>query len=410
MQLCENLAEINSLLEAEQPDLVLIQQKVPASIWDEWLWMTNAAAEMQGDCPVNRMHLLALVIARMRALCQHPPGGAQMTIAGTLKEPRACITSEVVSKLSLRMLNDTCSNLQMLWRELMESESLDTLYLAVDACFHRFGVLALRPRSAVELDDLELVDILKADVCTGAVCHGGGGARVTQGGHASEVGDSSAGHSEPLRVINMVCLRNLTAFFFSVYRHLHLASECFMLDPSEPCRTVFESHLVSASLDEFYAMSMYFDCTVAGIQQYRQNFQGMFHSISQVIYYQNPQYVRRKQISLEEIQTGKVPISTLPLFLQLHADAVMKREDDMLPRGFAVPGSAEPEDVSGVKLRSTHAAERDWIWFVVPGRVYLVARCGAVFYSENLSPLCNVVTDALGKTVVVRGEAAMSTV
>lgn len=402
MQLCQNLVEINALLEAAQPDLALIQQKVPGTIWDEWLWHTNAAAEMQGDCPVNRMHLLALVVARTRALCQEPPGGDAMTVAKTLREPRACITSLAVSRLSLRMLNDTCSNLQMLWRELMESEDLDTLYLAIDACFHRFGVLALRPRPASDLDDLELVDILRADVRAGVSCQGGGGALVTQGGHASEVcaaaPSAASGEREPLRVINMVCVRNLSAFFFSVYRNLHLASVAVERDPTEPNRTVFESHLVSASLDDFYAMSMYFDCTVAGVQQYRQNFQGMFHSISQVIYYQNPQYVRRKQIPLEDIQTGRVPISTLPLFVQLYADAVMKREDDMLPRGFAVPGSAQPGDVHPARLRETHALERDWVWFVVPGRVYLVGRCGCVFFAENLSPLCNIVTDALGKT------------
>jgi hypothetical protein len=49
----------NLLHDGHQYDPML-----PDSIWDEWLWGTDALQECHMDVMMNRMHLLGLLIAR----------------------------------------------------------------------------------------------------------------------------------------------------------------------------------------------------------------------------------------------------------------------------------------------------------------------------------------------------------
>lgn len=51
----------NLLLSSNQQDE---QCCLPDSIWDEWLWGTDALQECHMDVMMNRMHLLGLLIAR----------------------------------------------------------------------------------------------------------------------------------------------------------------------------------------------------------------------------------------------------------------------------------------------------------------------------------------------------------
>lgn len=73
-----------------------------------------------------------------------------------------------------------------------------------------------------------------------------------------------------------------------------------------------------ASLDDFYTLSMISDVYPGGITFYKNKFYHLFHSVSQVIYYNMPSYHRQKQLSLVELQAPTAAhINLLPLYQQL---------------------------------------------------------------------------------------------
>jgi len=77
------------------------------------------------------------------------------------------------------------------------------------------------------------------------------------------------------------------------------------------------AHL-EASMEFWWELSSVADCPVGGITQYKNNFQYLFHSVSQVIYYHYPAYNRRMQKTFAEIEAGVAgPLHVLPLLLQV---------------------------------------------------------------------------------------------
>lgn len=92
-----------------------------------------------------------------------------------------------------------------------------------------------------------------------------------------------------------------------------------MLQPvaGEEINSVHACHR-EASLDDFYALSMISDLHPGAICFYRNKYYHLFHSVSQVIYFNMPSYQRQKQLSLEKLQETDTPhINLLPLLQQL---------------------------------------------------------------------------------------------
>jgi hypothetical protein len=103
---------------------------------------------------------------------------------------------------------------------------------------------------------------------------------------------------------------------------------------------------------------MYYDCNIADVLHYRHEFSQMFHSISKVIFYNNTQYVRRKQRSHMEVISGQYSEHMLPLIMQLFPEVHVLYEDDVLPVDLLQSSSGHRK---GGKLDTR---------LVVPGRVY----------------------------------------
>ena len=53
------LSKLNSIVEGQQ-----LEESIPDSIWNEWLWRCDPLQECHMDLLLNRMHLLGLLIAR----------------------------------------------------------------------------------------------------------------------------------------------------------------------------------------------------------------------------------------------------------------------------------------------------------------------------------------------------------
>jgi hypothetical protein len=145
------------------------------------------------------------------------------------------------------------------------------------------------------------------------------------------------------------------------------------------------SYLVTASLDDFYKLSMYYDTCMAHLLQYRHEFTGMFHSVTQVMYYHNPTYVRRKQAAVPSLAE-----ELLPVVQQLYPDVRILYEDQPLPPHFHIPGTQDWTKETALPKNAD-----DWLWLVLPGRIYLLCSPGYAFYSESLVASINLLRSCL---------------
>ena len=91
-----------------------------------------------------------------------------------------------------------------------------------------------------------------------------------------------------------------------------------------------------------------------------------------MVYFHNPQYERQSRAPLEDVKKGD-PVQVLPALCQLYPGIPLKYEED-------------PIDLSG----PTH----EWMWLVVPGRVYLVHPDGPIYHSDNVTALLRIHVDA----------------
>jgi hypothetical protein len=358
---------LNDLLETEPPNRDELRTHCTPALWTEWLWQTDATSELSKNCLVNRMHLLGLIIARTRAVCTQP---LYVHIARTLRHKFASVVSATVPEMTLRELVDTVNNIQILWKALIDEEDIASMYRVIDSCFHRFGVLALKPRNPTTLDNTEYIEEI-----VGLFENGPG--------------------SATMRRLSLQCIRHFTSFFFVAYRHLHLAANAVVPEASSEPETVFEQHLVSAAMENFYPLSMYSDLNMANVLHYRHEFSNMYHSISQVVYYNNTSYERKKQPLLADVQAGKDPISSLTLFMQLYPEQAIYKEDEMLPADFAVPGSCEAGDASDDSADhddNENEKPEKWAWFIVPERIYLISSKGLLYYSKDIWALLNTIS------------------
>jgi hypothetical protein len=356
--LAATMLAANELLEAPVLDAGALRAALGGLDWGECLWATRATAEITVHSVLNEMHLLFLLLARARAALA-PPAAAER-LGTLLASPTAELVPVPVAALSLRQLLDAVQNLQATWGALVGGEDPDALVAALDACFARFGALARGWHVPGVLDCEDFVEVAP----------------------------------DGRRALTAAAVRRFAAFLFVAYRHAHLAGAAIALDADEPLAVPVHSHLVTASLDDFYRCSMYWDMLPASVLQYRHEFTGMFHSISQVMYYNNPSYARRRQLGADAIAAGAAPEHVLPVMLQVYPEVALVHEDEPLPPGFAVPGALAEWDPAA----PLSAAPRDWAWLFLPGRLYLATRAGHLFWAPRAAPLCNLLARALGGT------------
>jgi hypothetical protein len=87
-----------------------------------------------------------------------------------------------------------------------------------------------------------------------------------------------------------------------------------------PATHACEIHPVhrEASMDAWWELATVTDCPIGGITQYKNKFQYLFHSVSQVVYFHYPSYTRRNQRAFTDICAGTCPpLHILPLLMQV---------------------------------------------------------------------------------------------
>ena len=107
-------------------------------------------------------------------------------------------------------------------------------------------------------------------------------------------------------------------------------------------------------MDDWWELATVADCPTGGITQYKNKFQFLFHSVSQVIYFHYPSYNHRPQRAFPDIRAGTCPpLHALPLLLQVAPDIPLLYEH------------------TGAGLRSA-AARQPYAWCVLGTFVVLV--------------------------------------
>ena len=124
-------------------------------------------------------------------------------------------------------------------------------------------------------------------------------------------------------------------------------------------------HHLEVSLDVFYELSMVYDLYIGSIVQYKHRHQEVFHSISQVVYYNWPSYARQKQLKLETIMAQRSALHILPLLLEMYPD---------------IPCLYEHTGALHTDTHSKH--ERAFV--VIAGNIFLVTKDMRVWHSSDL--------------------------
>ena len=154
---------------------------------------------------------------------------------------------------------------------------------------------------------------------------------------------------------------------------LLLATTTAVLVPEDLSVELYGHHR-EASIDSFYEMSMLADLAPGFVMQYRNKFAHLFHSISQVVYFHYPQYIRKKQISLQHItKPNSSHISVLPLLLQIRPDIPVFYEH------------------TGALCNHIHD-KYDWSWIMLSGYVLLRHRSGNTYAARDLRSLLTFTT------------------
>jgi hypothetical protein len=267
------LAPLNRALETGE-------RALDEGAWREWLYDCDMHAPLSPK--FNRAHLLGLLLARQKAL--HNPSDVRLCEA----LPHVVHASKRTCELTVRQLRDALEDLQMHWAT--HCASGDGVVDALDGLWSRFGAINLMPLASV--DDLASVD-----------------------------------PEAPDRMSN-AAIRRFTVTFCVLFRHLDLESTCQHVEDDKDYDFDIQDYHRQAGLDSFYEHAIYADLPPASRITYKQDFAGMYHSITQVVYFHFPDYSRRRQISLEEIREGKKLLHCLSVALQLRPDMEVKMEDE----------------------------------------------------------------------------------
>jgi len=115
-------------------------------------------------------------------------------------------------------------------------------------------------------------------------------------------------------------IRHQMNVFLLLFRVLFLAMHATQApEPQGDLHEIHEFHR-EASMDRFYELSMRFDLPPGAVLVYMHLFSGMYNSVSQVVYYNFPQYERRKQMVLADLNKGIYNVFTMAPLLELEPD------------------------------------------------------------------------------------------
>lgn len=308
----QSVSRLNRLLEEGTPFL-------DEELWRHWLWDCGLHEPLSPK--FNRCHLVGLLIARHKAKFQ--PFDVRLCEA----LPNIIHPSKRSSELTLRQLRDAVEDLQVHWAD--HCKCGDGVVDVIDALWTRFGSLNLMDQSGA-LDDVASLD-----------------------------------PETPGRMSN-AAIRRFTVLFCVLYRHLDLEASCIHVETPPSQDLDIQNYHRQAGLDAFHEHAMYADLPPAARITYKQDFAGMYHSITQVVYFHFPDYARKRQISLEDIRLGTQHLHCLSVALELRPDIPVRMEDDQW--------------------------EGTWGWILLPGgKIYLVSPERKVHSADTIWQLLDIV-------------------
>ena len=239
-QLHFDLVKLNGIVEDITSPFDAPNNSLPVGIWEEWIFRSNPNQLPNASSLLNRCQLLGLLICRYRAARQ--PSYKNPII---LEPSRLVIIhNKAPAAMTLRELRDSLSNLVLqrgvdihLRPTRSEDSSIGPVLLYLDACLHRFGELvwATWPcaSSSPISDDVGSIE----KICV----------------------DNGLEHDQ----VTLTCIRNLINTFLMAYRLVTWiqmsAKNLSDGDDDLPSCTPIHHHHVSASIDVFYNISMYYD-------------------------------------------------------------------------------------------------------------------------------------------------------
>jgi hypothetical protein len=325
---------------------------VDPNMWDNWLWYLDAREELNSKCLLNEFHLTGLIICRMSAM-QVQVQRDKNSLCGCMYEHMRCDTASVIgcfalddkqyAHLSMREIKNHVVQTQMHMYDMCRMSSNEKTHQHVAALFTRLGQLLLYSASEEEVmyDDLD----------------------------GLQPGPTDTTKS---RIFTESTVRWYMNVFYILFRCLHIYRVAKHPIPRSNVPDLQIFH-VEATLDYFYEHTMRWDLPPGAVLCYQHEFVGMFNSISQVVYYNYPDYERRMQLEWGLIATGDHAIYSLAPVLSLYPDIEIIYEEEPLQ---CVPGT------EGLKTSSTK-----WRLLLTPGFLYLISPIGEVFHHLNICEL-----------------------
>lgn len=307
------LGALNRRFEARLRESVLSLE-----LWEQWLWELDPNEAISADSLLNKMHLLGFLISRHKARFNYEASKITPGIKNIVHRDIS------IHKLTPRQLRDVVEDLQMHW-QMYINDDFEVLMDIVEACFVRFG--EINTTRCVLFDDIASEDPLVPGQMTATA------------------------------------IRRFVTVFYMFYRHLHVYDSFFLCDKEAKAQFVdtcmLYSHHVEASLEVHYQHQMHATLPPASRLVYRQDFSGFYHCISQVVYFHYPNYERKPQIALDQLNTGDNALCTLAPLMQIFPELELKYEDDVIVGG-------------------------KWAWFLVGQRLFLMGCDKEFYYSENI--------------------------
>jgi len=129
------------------------------------------------------------------------------------------------------------------------------------------------------------------------------------------------------------------------------------------CADISEHHR-EVTLDNFYEHSMISDLFPGSIVQYKHRHQAVFHSISQVVYFNWPAYARKKQASYAEIMEQRQYTNLVCMLCEMYPD---------------IPVLYEHTGALCFSCHTQHALA----WVCIAGYWALVDRDGNCYYNKD---------------------------
>lgn len=247
---------------------------LPSELWEQWIWETDPQEQFE---PLNKCQLLGLLLARFRGRYR----GELCNVQGLF--PTMVHTATNIQDMTLRQVRDQLDDLQLHWNKyVMELTKCHTI---LDGLMTRFGVLC----DSSNHDDKESVDV---------------------NGHVS---------------INTI--RHFVSIFVILYRHIWLWNTADA-SANTTHNIQLEPYHVEASLETFALHNMIVQLPPAARLLYQQEFKGMYHCISQVVFFHFPDYEAPLQLPIEQLRKGLSYHALAPLS-QIHPIPIIMDDENV---------------------------------------------------------------------------------